>query len=306
VNLPKLGVLILVAVLAGIAAASGLYKTISDHGMLTDARLLMGFWQQLGQMEKVLNISLPEPVPTLVAFMRLMLFDVKQILRLDCLDIGGFWGQLTTNTIILPSVGLLVCVLRYKLEQKAIASVIASGGADQSAFGTAFINFQQNVALVTFLLYPTVTSTLFRVQMCITIGEQADGEPYAYHQDDYTIDCDASQYAIGQVLALVGILLVPIGVPAYFYIQMRRQEQAIGGVKQTALGGAKLAPEEAEDSDDRFGFLCRDMKPPYYYWEIVSPVPQDRSLNSAPRLNSLLRRVSSLGLRVHCVSWGHI
>lgn len=232
-------------------------------------RLLVGFWQQLGQMEKVLDINLPEPVPTLVQTMRLMLFDVKQILKLDCLDIGGFWGQLMTNVVILPSIGLLVCVLRYKLEQKTIAAVVAAGGADPSAYDAAFVSFQQNLALITFLLYPTVTATLFRVHMCTAIGEQPDGEPYLYHQDDYTIDCNASEYAIGQVLALVGIALVPIGVPAYFFIQMRRQEQTIGGVKQTALGGAKLAPDDVDDEDDRFGFLCRDMKPRHYYWEIV-------------------------------------
>eukprot|EP01043_Picozoa_sp_COSAG02_P025727 COSAG02_NODE_1456_length_12512_cov_17.368082_2_plen_232_part_00 len=230
-------------------------------------------------MEKVLNISLPEPVPTVVQTMRLVLFDVKQILKLDCLDIGGFWGQLITNVVILPFIGLFVCVLRYKLEQKTIAAVIAAGGADQSAYDSARVSFQQNLALITFLLYPTVTATLFRVQMCTNIGKQADGEPYSYHQDDYTIDCNASEYAIGQVLALVGIVLVPIGVPAYFFVQMRRQEQAIGGVKQNALGGAKLVSDDSSDEDDRFGFLCRDMKPRHYYWEIVRPIPK-RSLYS--------------------------
>eukprot|EP01043_Picozoa_sp_COSAG02_P025728 COSAG02_NODE_1456_length_12512_cov_17.368082_3_plen_1508_part_00 len=38
VNLPKLALLILVAVVAGILIASGIVNTISDHGMLTDAR----------------------------------------------------------------------------------------------------------------------------------------------------------------------------------------------------------------------------------------------------------------------------
>ena len=45
----------------------------------------------------------------------------------------------------------------------------------------------------------------------------------------------------------------------------KRKKNQIGGIRRTALGGAKLADDETEDENDSFGFLIRDMKPEYWY-----------------------------------------
>ena len=49
---------------------------------------------------------------------------------------------------------------------------------------------------------------------------------------------------------------------------MKRAKTSLGGVNQTAVGGAKLVPDHVNDEDDQFGYLCSDCKPEYWYYEV--------------------------------------
>eukprot|EP01043_Picozoa_sp_COSAG02_P039785 COSAG02_NODE_3167_length_7243_cov_11.017495_1_plen_74_part_00 len=68
-------------------------------------------------------------------------------------------------------------------------------------------------------------------------------------------------------LALILILVIPIGVPLVFLFLMVKAKNALPGgkVNTTVLGGAKLCSNELGDDDDRYGFLCRDLKPQFWY-----------------------------------------
>merc|ERR1712096_9103 len=51
---------------------------------------------------------------------------------------------------------------------------------------------------------------------------------------------------------------------------MGKKESLGGVVNETALGGAKLAPDDADDESDTYGFLIRDYRPQYWFHEIVT------------------------------------
>eukprot|EP01045_Picozoa_sp_COSAG04_P049593 COSAG04_NODE_19629_length_411_cov_1.490385_1_plen_121_part_01 len=114
-------------------------------------------------------------------------------------------------------------------------------------------------ALLPFSLSP---ATLFRVPQCHQFGEES------FHEDDYTIDCSTNSFVITVAFAVFVILLVPIGVPVVFLLLMLRAKQSIGGVvNETALGGAKLVADDADDESDTYGFLIRDYRPQCWYHE---------------------------------------
>ena len=71
-----------------------------DQGIVTDLRLLVGFYQLLGQMDNVLSIEFPDPVPQFMKMISVVFFDVRKFINLDCWDIGGFFGKLTTNVFV--------------------------------------------------------------------------------------------------------------------------------------------------------------------------------------------------------------
>ena len=87
---------------------------------------------------------------------------------------------------------------------------------------------------------------------------------YVSLPSDFSIDCTSGKFIMSLLLAGVGILLIPIGVPFMFLFFMKRSKDALGGVNQTAVGGAKLVAEEVNDEDDPYGYLCKDCKPEYW------------------------------------------
>jgi hypothetical protein len=114
-------------------------------------------------------------------------------------------------------------------------------------------------------VYPTITTTLFRVAQCKDFGEAS------FHEDDYNIDCTTTKFMLIRVAAFFVILLVPIGIPATFAFLMFRAKQSLGGiVNETATGGAKLSSDDVDEEADAYGFLTSDYRPDCYYYEIVN------------------------------------
>lgn len=265
VDIPMLIGLVFGSIIVASIVLSGLYNMLVDHGIITDLRLLLGFYQLLGQMDNVLSISFPHPVPELLDLIGFLFLDLRKFIKLDCWDIGGFYGKLTTNIFVLPAMCLSFCGLLYINQRRTIKAVIAAGGSDESAYRTASVGLQQNIFLSIFLIYPMYTTTLFRVPQCQEIGADA------FHEDDFEISCQSGTFYAAMAFAFVLILAVPIGVPLVFLLMMYRAKNRLpnGQPNTTLLGGAKLCADDLADEDDRYGFLCRDLKPEYWYYEIV-------------------------------------
>lgn len=180
-------------------------------------------------------------------------------------DIGGFYGKLVTNVFVMPVLFVLACGLLYMNQRRTIAAVIAAGGSDSSAYITATVGFKSNLLFGVFLLYPTITTTLFRVPQCLELTDE-----HAFHEEDFSIDCNSGRYMLTLAFSFAAIILVPIGVPAVFLYYMKQAKDVLGGVNETALGGAKLVADDVGDENDPFRYLCKDCKPEFYYYEIVS------------------------------------
>lgn len=93
VNIAMLiGILIAILLLASVIA-TGLINKFADHGIVTDLRLLVGFWQQLAQMSNVLAIVFPYPIPFLLDILSFTSLDIRKLLKLDCWDLGACNGR---------------------------------------------------------------------------------------------------------------------------------------------------------------------------------------------------------------------
>jgi hypothetical protein len=88
----------------------------------------------------------------------------------------------------------------------------------------------------------TITATLFRVPHCRSLGEAS------YHEEDYSIECNSSQFSAVLTVAVVLMMLIPIGVPSLFLFYMKRAKDKLGYVNTTDLGGAKLSSDDVDVS----------------------------------------------------------
>lgn len=156
-NVPLvLGVLCGGLILAALAFTGGL-QLLTDHGVLTDFRIYLSFGQLLAQMDGVLDVSFPSPIPELVGFVKMLFLDVRTLIKMDCWSVGGFWGKLLTNLLLVPLAYTLGCFALYHQQRRAISLVIASGGTDESAYTTAAVKLQSHLFIGVFLLCESYT-----------------------------------------------------------------------------------------------------------------------------------------------------
>eukprot|EP01043_Picozoa_sp_COSAG02_P035308 COSAG02_NODE_2520_length_8610_cov_4.542474_4_plen_137_part_00 len=73
---------------------------------------------------------------------------------MDCMNLGGFYGKITTNVVVVPLAVVIVCLLIFEVQRRSLAAVVAAGGADQSAFVTLKVKLKHNLFLGIFLVYP--------------------------------------------------------------------------------------------------------------------------------------------------------
>ena len=50
----------------------------------------------------MLDLTFPHPIPTMVRYIKLLFLDVRSLVKLDCMNVGGFYGKITTNDVVVP------------------------------------------------------------------------------------------------------------------------------------------------------------------------------------------------------------
>eukprot|EP01052_Picozoa_sp_SAG31_P008932 SAG31_NODE_459_length_15396_cov_5.092502_10_plen_431_part_00 len=247
------------------AVLSGAHSFFDELGLLTDFRIIVGLYQILGQAAAVLNVSFPSPVPELIDVLKLLFLDVRKVIRLDCWDIGGFYGKLITNVFLLPVLFCVGCLVVYYNDRRMYKRLIKDGASGSEALQSAVISLKRNLLLGIFLMYPMITTTLFRIPQCRQLGTDW------YHEEDYTVDCTSSDFVVAASVGAIAVLVVPVGVPVLLYVKMRSQITALGGsVGMNSKGGAKLVADDVEDDADPLAFLVSEYRPEFYHYEIVT------------------------------------
>ena len=113
-----------------------------------------GFYQILGQVTNVLDLTFPHPIPALVGYVKLLFLDVRSLVKLDCMNVGGFYGKTATNVIVVPLAVVALCFVIFEAQRRTLAAVIAAGAADRSAYEPLKVKLKQNLFLGIFLVYP--------------------------------------------------------------------------------------------------------------------------------------------------------
>lgn len=119
-------------------------------------------YQILGQADTILRITFPYPVPELMSFAKLLFLDIRMLLHMDCIELGGFYSQLAMNVILLPLLAAFGCFVYYLNEKKSVDRMVAEGVTTDSGLKSAKLNLQRNLMVGVFLMYPMMTTTLFK------------------------------------------------------------------------------------------------------------------------------------------------
>lgn len=118
-----------------------------------------------------------------------------------------------------------------------------------------------------FIIYPSVSSTILRMMHCT---ENIAGKHYLYA--DWRIVCYEDDWFTYLLIALVALVVYPIGVPFMYWYFLYTNRDALHDEDH---------PDHAQVSA-RFNFIYRQYEPEAWYWEVHSSCATQPSADISP------------------------
>ena len=236
------------------------------------AKQLLGFYQVITRISDVYEIPMPEDVGRLLSVFDILNLNIAGLgVPLQCLSLGTYEQQLIF-TLLAPAL-------------LAVAIVLTSGGCSIAVRcrlssrpppppspleASGLLVALPWLLTLSFLVFPMVSSAAFRAFSC----EEFDNGTW-YLRADYSIECHTRRHAAAKDLALVGILLYPVGISLVYTVLLIRARRAIQTDAPTALSRA-------------LDFLVRDFDTSYYWCAIRPAVYLPSRFLAAASTSSLL------------------
>eukprot|EP00903_Cladosiphon_okamuranus_P017273 g15917.t1 len=225
----------------------GTVERLGRYLPLQSLKIVIVAWQILTQFTSVANISYPDVYQRFLDGLEVFNFDLGWILSAGCVLDIGFHDRLLISTIC-PIVGLLFLAGVY-----AAASRINRGSIE--TVESIWHKYVSLVLLLTFLVYASVSSTLFMTFVC---EELDDGKNYL--RADYRIECDSSKHRAFMGYAGCMILLYTVGIPAFYGALLFRDSDVLKRDHQDRERHARLT----STSD-----LWKPYRPSVFYYEVI-------------------------------------
>jgi len=274
-------------------------------GFRAKFKQVMGFYQIATRIQVVYQVNMPEDTQSFLDFLQDKVnLDLVEFFGypLECGSLGGYENKLKFM-IIWP---IVICVLlfaagvskqwvgyaRKKVQDQvkaANAAAIAKGARPSLAREKRSLSVKDTahdhsscwkstkrgvlmalpaVSIVTFLAFPMVSSTAFRVWACTHFETETkydiDNSPLpkskpdivSYMIEDPGIQCYTPDHERAVSLAVLAIFLYPVGIPALYLFLLFCARGAILRDRPTRLSSA-------------LSFLHRDFEARMYAWEIA-------------------------------------
>jgi len=235
---------------------SYILKIWQRAGMRCKTKAIIGLYQCIAAIPSVFNVVAPEGLEHYIRWIQVLEFDfsLNAIIPDSCfgsyhrrLLIGSLWP---ICLIFLAGVASAVQQLAAVAKKEAIH---LRHVADKVEVGLQRV---LPLALVaTFVLVPSTATRIFKSFLCDVI-EYNEQESRRYLHDDLYQDCDDPSYQTLQHIALVMIVIWPLGVPFLYAVLLWSSRDAVRIGKHTRLSRATA-------------FLAGDYKHSVIWWEPV-------------------------------------
>ena len=255
--------------------------------VMTLVRIAVSTWQLLASLPGVLDVELPGGFARLVAMASAVNLDVFKVLSLGCVQVGFFSKFMASMAMPIVLGALIVAYYKSK--------------------GRGLNEMQNGLVLLSFLIYPSVSSKVFQVFSCQDISPTE-----SYHRLDYSMDCNGTEYAFFYKFGLLCLCVYPLGIPLTFALMMYKNRQALftdlsaaeaeaatdsGGdsafaenldcdddkeanvdlaktfrratTKVIVVSAFRAKLDRVHDIQDNFAFLCGSYENRIFYWELV-------------------------------------
>jgi hypothetical protein len=272
-------------------------------------RILLGSAQVLALLPAVLELVFPAQPKAALSFLALAVADVREVLRVECWG-WSFFDKTAAAVLGIPSIAAILVGLRWLWRIWVARREGNSGTGDertQERRAEASAEATSGMWFMVMLLYPQLSATIFSVLRCRALGENS-----SWLEADYAVSCQSERYQTFRVMAIVLVVLVPLGVPLLLLRLLLRHQQHTGDEwDQQRLSAPSLQAStqlkqmyRRTQAKQAFGFLTEDFKPEWYWFE---PVDMLRKLALSGLLQLVHRGTAAqcfCGCAISFVSFG--
>jgi len=202
------------------------------------------------------DISFPSIFTSFLRYFNALNFDIFPYLGLQCQDFD--YIDMMTATTLLPLVVAACLFTAYWMAQYNERRSGVSAGPTKDRIIFVFLAFS-------FLILSSVSSPLFNFFRCQSFEEVRPVQRYLIK--DYSISCTTSRYEAATALALFGIAVYPIGIPAMFGCLLWQHRSVLGDVEAFKAEAAQDFPKTRH-----LKFLFERYSPNFFMFEVVDCV----------------------------------
>eukprot|EP00903_Cladosiphon_okamuranus_P018351 g16883.t1 len=216
---------------------------------LQGLKIIVVVWQILTQFADVASVTYPGAYRDFLSAIDVVNFDLGSALSAGCWWSNvDFHDRLLVNTLG-PLVVVSLLGITYWIAMYRNNSITASGDAvvEQIRY-----RHQTVLLLVTFLVYSSVSSTVFQTFACETLDDGIE-----YLRADYTILCKDAKHKAFEVYAGIMFAVYPIGIPLLYAILLLQ--------RRDVLANADVDKTRAQSISS----LWEPYRPERFYYEVV-------------------------------------
>lgn len=198
------------------------------------------------QFSDVANVTYPQLYQRFLDGIDVLNFDVGLAVSAGCVVDFDFHDNFLASTMG-PIIVMVILGATY------LAASCRNRGSDD-AIARVNRKHVSAVLLVTFLVYSSVSSTVFRMFVC---DELDDGN--AYLRADYSIDCRSTKHRALKVFAGIMVLLYPVGIPLFYTVLLHRTREVL----------QDESSRQANPQAKTIAALWESYTPKRYYHEVI-------------------------------------
>ncbi|CAN0016960.1 unnamed protein product [Ectocarpus fasciculatus] len=229
---------VIVTVFAFVAIFQYMLSTEHEEGMLgcfrrrvlgavpvESLKIIVVVWQILTQFADAANVAYPGLYQDFLSAIDVINFDIGSVLAVGCLwSDMDFHDRLLVNTIG-PLVVAGFLAMTYGIVLRRHSASGDTGGVEK-----IYHKHLTALLLLTFLVYSSVSSTVFQTFACETLDDDVE-----YLRADYRIHCTDAKHQAFEVYAAIMIVVYPVGIPLFyaFLLFQRRHVLADAGADKT-------------------------------------------------------------------------
>jgi hypothetical protein len=202
-------------------------------GLRFKFKVLIGFYQCMSATPSIFEI---DPPPGLEAFNRWISFfelpaDLQQIIVAPAC-VGDFRDRLLAGSLW-PIAPLAAAALGF-IGMEFVSALADSKVSVRERFQTALVAGLRRalpfILGLTFLIVPSISTRLFKTFSCDSIeysSEHYGPETRRYLHTDPDTSCDTDSYRTSRSIAIMLIVLWPVGVPLLYAVLLRASSDAV-------------------------------------------------------------------------------